>query len=110
MLDLKFVRENPDIVKQNIKNKFQDQKLPLVDEVIALDAERRAAQQEADEIRAILREILPGLKIICDDAKLLANKYDWDMFCFDMCEAYMNLANAYIDVVQTLEEEDGGAK
>ena len=47
MLDLKFVRENPDIVKQNIKNKFQDQKLPLVDEVIALDAERRAAQQEA---------------------------------------------------------------
>ena len=47
MLDLKFVRENPDIVKQNIKNKFQDQKLPLVDEVIALDAERRAAQQDA---------------------------------------------------------------
>ena len=39
MLDLKFVRENPDIVKQNIKNKFQDSKLPLVDEVIALDAE-----------------------------------------------------------------------
>lgn len=51
MLDLKFVRENPDIVKQNIKNKFQDQKLPLVDEVIALDAERRAAQQEADKLR-----------------------------------------------------------
>ena len=41
MLDLKFVRENPDIVKQNIKNKFQDEKLPLVDEVIALDAEAR---------------------------------------------------------------------
>ena len=39
MLDLKFVRENPDIVKQNIRNKFQDQKLPLVDEVIELDAE-----------------------------------------------------------------------
>ena len=39
MLDLKFVRENPDIVKQNIKNKFQEDKLPLVDEVIALDAE-----------------------------------------------------------------------
>ena len=52
MLDLKFVRENPDIVKQNIKNKFQDQKLPLVDEVISLDAERRAAQQEADKLRA----------------------------------------------------------
>ena len=52
MLDLKFVRENPDIVKQNIKNKFQDQKLPLVDEVIAMDAERRAAQQEADQLRS----------------------------------------------------------
>ena len=52
MLDLKFVRENPDIVKQNIKNKFQDSKLPLVDEVIALDAESRAAKQEADALRA----------------------------------------------------------
>ena len=52
MLDLKFLRENPDIVKQNIKNKFQDHKLPLVDEVIALDAENRKTQQEADNLRA----------------------------------------------------------
>ena len=52
MLDLKFVRENPDVVKQNIKNKFQDDKLPLVDEVIELDAQRRATQQEADALRA----------------------------------------------------------
>ena len=52
MLDLKFVRENPDAVKQNIKNKFQDDKLPLVDEVIELDAQRRATQQEADALRA----------------------------------------------------------
>lgn len=52
MLDMKFVRENPDIVKQNIKNKFQDQKLGLVDEVIAMDAEKRTAQQEADSLRA----------------------------------------------------------
>ena len=52
MLDLKFVRENPDIVKQNIKNKFQDSKLPLVDEVIALDAENRVTQKEADDLRA----------------------------------------------------------
>ena len=52
MLDLKFVRENPEIVKQNIKNKFQDQKLPLVDEVIALDVENRKAQQEADALRS----------------------------------------------------------
>ena len=52
MLDLKFVRENPDIVKQNIKNKFQDKKLPLVDEVIDLDVESRNAKQEADNLRA----------------------------------------------------------
>ena len=52
MIDIKFLRENPDIVKQNIKNKFQDHKLPLVDEVIELDAKARAAQQEADELRS----------------------------------------------------------
>ena len=52
MLDLKFVRENPEIVKQNIRNKFQDQKLPLVDEVIELDAKSRAAKQEADDLRS----------------------------------------------------------
>ena len=52
MLDLKFVRENPDIVKQNIKNKFQDGKLPLVDEVIDLDAKSRATKAEADSLRA----------------------------------------------------------
>ena len=57
MLDLKFVRANPDIVKQNIKNKFQDEKLPLVDEVIALDAEARKTQQEADELRARRKKI-----------------------------------------------------
>ncbi len=52
MLDIKFVRENPEIVKQNIKNKFQDNKLELVDKVIELDAQVRAAQQEADGLRA----------------------------------------------------------
>ena len=52
MLDMKFVRENPDIVKQNIKNKFQYRKLPLVYEVIELDAKARAVQQEADDLRA----------------------------------------------------------
>ena len=57
MLDIKFVRENPDIVKQNIRNKFQDAKLPLVDEVIELDSQRRATQQEADEIRANRKKI-----------------------------------------------------
>ena len=52
MIDLKFLRENPDIVKENIKKKFQDHKLPLVDEVIELDEKARAAQMEADELRA----------------------------------------------------------
>ncbi len=52
MLDIKFLRENPEIVKENIKKKFQDRKLPLVDEVIELDKQRREGQAEADEIRA----------------------------------------------------------
>ena len=52
MIDIKFLRENPDVVKQNIRNKFQDDKLPLVDEVIELDKQARAAQQEADALRA----------------------------------------------------------
>jgi len=52
MLDMKFVRENPDAVKQNLKNKFQEEKLPLVDEVIKLDEESRSAKQEADELRS----------------------------------------------------------
>ena len=52
MIDIKFLRENPDAVKENIKKKFQDSKLPLVDEVIELDAQRRAAKQKADDLRA----------------------------------------------------------
>jgi len=52
MLDIKFLRENPDIVKENIKNKFQDKKLPLVDEVIELDVKSRELKQEVDDLRA----------------------------------------------------------
>ena len=52
MIDIKFLRENPDAVRENIKKKFQDQKLPLVDEVIALDAQSRANKQAADALRA----------------------------------------------------------
>ena len=51
MIDIKFLRENPEIVKQNIRNKFQDQKLPLVDEVIELDTQRRTTQQAADDLK-----------------------------------------------------------
>ncbi len=52
MIDIKFLRENPEAVKENIRKKFQDEKLPMVDEVVALDAEARKTQQEADELRA----------------------------------------------------------
>ena len=52
MIDIKFLRENPDVVKENIKNKFQDKKLPLVDEVIELDKQARATKGEADALRA----------------------------------------------------------
>ncbi len=57
MLDIKFLRENPDVVKENIKNKFQEDKLPLVDQVIALDADSRKAKQEADDLRASRKKI-----------------------------------------------------
>lgn len=52
MLDIKFVRENPEIVKENIRKKFQDSKLPLVDEVIELDQENRTIKQEVEALRA----------------------------------------------------------
>ncbi len=57
MIDIRFLRENPDIVKQNIKNKFQDDKLPLVDEVIEFDAKSRQAKQDADALRASRKSI-----------------------------------------------------
>ena len=57
MIDIKFLRENPDIVKQNIKNKFQDDKLTLVDEVIEFDAKSRQAKQDADALRASRKSI-----------------------------------------------------
>ena len=57
MIDIKFLRENPEIVKENIKKKFQDSKLPLVDEVIVLDTERRKVQQEADDLKAAKNRI-----------------------------------------------------
>lgn len=57
MIDIKFLRENPDIVKDNIRKKFQEEKLALVDEVIALDAENRRAKQEGDDLRASRNKI-----------------------------------------------------
>ena len=57
MIDIKFLRENPDVVKENIRKKFQDEKLALVDQVIELDAESRRAKQEADDLRASRNKI-----------------------------------------------------
>ena len=69
MLDMKFVRENPDAVKENIKKKFQDAKLPLVDEVIALDAQRRANIQEADQLRADRNRLSKQVGMLIGQAK-----------------------------------------
>ena len=69
MLDLKFLRENPDIVKKNIENKFQQQKLPLVDEVIELDAQARATQQEADDLRANRNKVSKQIGMLMGQGK-----------------------------------------
>ena len=69
MLDIKFVRENPEAVKENIRKKFQDAKLPLVDEVIALDAENRAAITEASELRAARNALSKQVGMLMGQAK-----------------------------------------
>jgi len=69
MIDIKFLRENPDIVKENIKKKFQDAKLPLVDEVIELDKQARAAQQEADDLRARKNKIAKEIGALMGQGK-----------------------------------------
>ena len=76
MLDIKFVRNNPDVVKQNIKNKFQDEKLPLVDEVIELDQKNRDIKGEVEALRAEKNKIskqigassLLSFRIICSSS------------------------------------------
>ena len=69
MLDIRFVRENPDIVKENIKKKFQDAKLPMVDEVIELDALNRAAITEASELRASRNTLSKQIGMLMGQAK-----------------------------------------
>ena len=69
MLDIKFVRENPEIVKENIRKKFQDAKLPLVDEVIELDAKLRAAKTEADQLRANRNTLSKQIGILMGQSK-----------------------------------------
>ncbi|MCD8066770.1 MAG: serine--tRNA ligase [Oscillospiraceae bacterium] len=69
MLDIKFIRENPDAVKENIKKKFQDARLPLVDEVIALDAQHRAAITEASDLRAKRNSLSKQIGMLMGQAK-----------------------------------------
>ena len=69
MLDIRFVRENPEIVKENIRKKFQNAKLPLVDEAIALDAEKRAAESEANELRASRNALSKQIGMLMGQAK-----------------------------------------
>ena len=69
MLDIRFVRENPEAVKENIRKKFQEDKLPLVDEVIKLDAALRAAIQEADELRSNRKKLSKQVGMLMGQAK-----------------------------------------
>ena len=69
MLDIKFIRENPELVKENIKKKFQDAKLPLVDEVLALDEENRAAMSEANELRSSRNTLSKQVGMLMGQAK-----------------------------------------
>ncbi|MFA9463460.1 MAG: serine--tRNA ligase [Velocimicrobium sp.] len=83
MIDIKFLRENPEVVKKNIQNKFQDSKLPLVDEVIVLDAESRKTQQEADTLRANRKSVSKQIGGLMaqgkkDEAEALKSKVNMD--------------------------------
>ena len=69
MLDMKFLRENPELVKENIKKKFQDEKLPLVDEVLELDEKLRAAKTEANELRANRNALSKKIGMLMGQAK-----------------------------------------
>ena len=69
MLDIKFLRENPDVVKQNIKNKFQDSKLPLVDEVIELDKRNREIKGEVEALRAEKNKISKMIGTLMKEGK-----------------------------------------
>ena len=94
MIDLKFLRENPEVVKQNICNKFQDTKLPLVDEVIELDAQARKTQQEADSLRAERKKLSKQIGALMGQGKK------------DEAEAVKAQVNASADRLAELEKQE----
>ena len=69
MLDIRFIRENPELVRENIRKKFQDRKLPLVDEVLELDEKLRAAKTEANELRASRNALSKKIGMLMGQAK-----------------------------------------
>ena len=99
MLDMRFVRENPDIVKENIKKKFQDHKLPLVDEVIALDAENRAAITEASDLRAQRNQLSKQVGMLMGQAKKDPSK-------LEEAEAVKAQVKANADRLAALEQKE----
>lgn len=94
MIDLKFLRENPEVVKQNIRNKFQDTKLPLVDEVIELDAQARKTQQEADSLRAERKKLSKQIGALMGQGKK------------EEAEAVKAQVNASADRLAELEKQE----
>ena len=94
MLDIKFVRNNPDVVKQNIKNKFQDEKLPLVDEVIELDKRNREIKQEVEGLRADKNKASKQIGAMMGHKK------------FDEAEALKKQVSEYAGRIDSLSEEE----
>ena len=100
MLDIKFIRENPEIVKENIKKKFQDQKLPLVDEVIALDAELRATIQQAQDLRTARNALSKKVGMLMGQAKKDPSK-------LAEAEAVKEEVRKDAELLAALEEKEG---
>ena len=94
MIDIKFLRENPEVVKENIRKKFQDEKLSLVDEVIALDAESRKAKQEADDLRASRNRISKEIGALMGQGKK------------EEAEQLKNQVNADAEKLEQLSEKE----
>ena len=100
MLDIKFVRENPELVKENIKKKFQEEKLPLVDQVVELDKENRAAMAEAQELRANRNTLSKQVGMLMGQAKKDPSK-------LEEAEAVKAQVKANADRLAELEELEG---
>jgi len=100
MLDIKFVRENPEAVKENIRKKFQDEKLPLVDQVIALDTENRAAITEASELRAQRNSLSKQVGMLMGQAKKDPSK-------LEEAEAVKATVKAQAERLAWLEQREG---